>query len=69
MFHLNVLHQSPGRAELLFTDGAGEDQGLRVGGVRLGVQLLPLALHQPPLLVLVRLAGARHAGRADTFLQ
>ena len=70
--YLDVLHQSPGRAQLLFTDGAGEDHRLRVGGVRLGVQLLPLALrlalHQPPLLVLVGLAGAGHAGRADTFL-
>ena len=70
--YLNVLHQTPGRADLLFADGACEDKRLRVGGVRLGVQLLPLAvplaLHRPPLLVLVRLAGPRHAGGANTFL-
>ena len=53
---------------MLFADGAGEDERLRISGVRLGVQLLPLALHQPPLLVLVRLAGPRHAGGANTFL-
>ena len=55
-----MLHQSPGGAKLLLADGAGENERLRVAGVGLSVQLLPLALplalHQPPLLVLVRLA-------------
>ena len=57
---------------MLFTDGAGEDQRLRVGGVGLGVQLVPVASLLLPLLaallVLVRLAGASDAGRGHTLL-